>query len=144
LITADVREYTPALGDYREQLEGRSILVKKAAVVPVECVARGYLAGSGWKEYLATQRVCGIKLPPGLRQSEKLPAAIFTPATKEQIGHDVNIDFDQMIRTVGAGLAETLRERTLRLYTQAAEYALSRGVIIADTKFEFGQLPDGR
>ena len=144
LITADVREYPPALREFREQLEGRSMLVKKAKVVPIECVARGYLAGSGWKEYLATQRVCGIKLPPGLKQCEKLPAAIFTPATKEQSGHDVNIDYDRMIRLIGAGLADTLRERTLRLYTEAAEYALSRGVIIADTKFEFGRLPDGR
>ena len=144
LITADVREYPPALHEFREQLEGRSMLVKKAKVVPIECVARGYLAGSGWKEYLATQRVCGIKLPPGLKQCEKLPAAIFTPATKEQSGHDVNIDYDRMIRLIGAGLADTLRERTLRLYTEAAEYALSRGVIIADTKFEFGRLPDGR
>src|SRR5882724_1015047 len=99
------------------------MLVKKAAVVPIECVARGYLAGSGWKEYLQKQRVCGIELPAGLRQCEKLPAAIFTPATKEQSGHDINIDYDRMIQVVGAELAETLRERTLRLYTQAAEYS---------------------
>jgi phosphoribosylaminoimidazole-succinocarboxamide synthase len=144
LISADVLEYPPALREFREQLEGRSMLLKTASVVPIECVARGYLAGSGWKEYLATQRVCGIKLPPGLRQCEKLPTAIFTPATKEQSGHDINIDYDRMIQIVSAGLAEILRERTLRLYTQAAEYALSRGVIIADTKFEFGQLPGGR
>jgi len=144
LISADLREYPAALREYGEQLEGRSMLVKKAAVVPIECVARGYLAGSGWNEYLQAGRVCGIKLPPGLKRCEKLPAPIFTPATKEQTGHDVNIDYDAMIRLLGAGIAEDLRERTLRLYTQAADYAASRGVIIADTKFEFGQLPDGK
>ncbi len=152
LISADILKYPPALRGFKDQIEGRSMLVKKASVVPIECVARGYLAGSGWKEYQQTQttassvepRVCGIKLPPGLQQCEKLPTAIFTPATKEQTGHDENIDYDRMIQIVGAGLAETLRDRTLQLYTQAAEYAASKDVIIADTKFEFGQLPDGR
>src|SRR5207244_6394664 len=107
LITADVRDYPATLHEFRQQLEARSMLVKKASVLPIECVARGYLAGSGWKEYLATGRVCGVKLPPGLRQCEKLPAPIFTPATKEQSGHDVNIDYDRMIQIIGAGLAET-------------------------------------
>src|SRR5437867_6590772 len=144
LITADVREYPPALRDFRDQLEGRSMLVKKASVVPIECVARGYLAGSGWKEYLATGNVCGIKLPAGLRQCEKLPAAIFTPATKAQTGHDENIDYDRMIRIIGSGRGDVLRELKLRLYTEAAEYALSRDVINADTKLEFRQLRDGR
>jgi phosphoribosylaminoimidazole-succinocarboxamide synthase len=107
-------------------------------------VARGYLAGSGWKEYRESQSVCGVKLPPGLRQCEKLPAPIFTPATKEESGHDINISYEQMIERVGAGLADELREKTLRTYAQAAEYASSRGVIIADTKFEFGRMPDGK
>jgi phosphoribosylaminoimidazole-succinocarboxamide synthase len=138
LITADVAEYPPAVREFRDQLEGRSMLVRKAQVIPIECVARGYLAGSGWKEYQQTQTVCGIRLPPGLRQCDKLPAPIFTPATKEESGHDINISFDEAVQRVGLGTADTLRERTLRLYTLAADYAASRGVIIADTKFEFG------
>jgi len=113
-------------------------------VVPIECVARGYLAGSGWKEYLQTQTVCGIKLPAGLVQCDKLPVPIFTPATKEESGHDINISYDETIRRIGAGVADELRERTLRLYTLAADYARTREIIIADTKFEFGTLPDGR
>ena len=144
LLDADVSQFPPALRPFREQLAGRSMWVKKARVVPIECVARGYLAGSGWKDYQQTQHVCGIKLPAGLRQCEKLPAPIFTPATKEQSGHDLNISYDETIARIGVGLADELRERTLRLYTQAAEYAAARGVIIADTKFEFGQLDDGR
>jgi phosphoribosylaminoimidazole-succinocarboxamide synthase len=120
------------------------MLVRKAAVTPIECVARGYLAGSGWKEYQASQTVCGIKLPPGLRQCDKLPEPIFTPATKEESGHDMNIDFAEMSRRVGKNLAEELRRRTLGLYARAAAHALPRGVIIADTKFEFGTLPDGK
>jgi phosphoribosylaminoimidazole-succinocarboxamide synthase len=120
------------------------MLVKKTRVVPIECVARGYLAGSGWKEYQKTAMVCGIRLPEGMQQCEKLPAPIFTPATKEESGHDINISYDEMIARVGAGIADELREKTLRIYTQAADYAASRGVIIADTKFEFGQLSDGK
>ena len=114
------------------------MLVERARVVPIECVARGYLAGSGWKEYQASQTVCGIKLPPGLRQCDKLPVPIFTPATKAESGHDQNINFDEMVARVGLGVADELRERTLRLYVLAADYARLRGVIIADTKFEFG------
>lgn len=144
LIATDVEKYPPALREFADQLRGRSMYVKKSRVVPIECVARGYLAGSGWKEYQKNQQVCGIKLPAGLRQCDKLPAPIFTPATKEESGHDINISYDEMIARVGAGLASDLRERTLRIYTQAAEYAVTRGVIIADTKFEFGQLDDGR
>lgn len=144
LIATRVEDYPSSLQPFADQLRGRSMLVKKAAVVPIECVARGYLAGSGWKEYRQSQSVCGVKLPPGLRQCEKLPVPIFTPATKEQSGHDVNIGYEQMIGLVGAGLADELRERTLRIYARAAEYAAKRGVIIADTKFEFGRLPDGR
>ncbi len=143
LIAADVADYPAALKPFADMLRGRSMLVKKATVIPIECVARGYLAGSGWKEYRDTQRICGIKLPPGLKQCEQLPAPIFTPATKEDSGHDINIDFDEAVNRIGAGLADELRERTLRLYTLAADYARQRGILIADTKFEFGQLPDG-
>jgi phosphoribosylaminoimidazole-succinocarboxamide synthase len=118
--------------------------VKKASVVPIECVARGYLAGSGWKEYQTSRTVCGIKLPQGLKQCDKLPEPIFTPATKEESGHDINIDFAEMSDRVGEKLATDLRRRTLSLYSKAAGHAVSRGVIIADTKFEFGALPDGK
>ncbi len=144
IISVDYKTYPPLLQQYKDQIKRRSMLVKKAQVVPIECVARGYLAGSGWKEYQTSQSVCGVKLPPRLKQCEKLPAPIFTPATKEETGHDINISYEEMIARVGAGLADELREKTLRLYTQAAEYAAQRGVIIADTKFEFGQLPDGK
>lgn len=144
LIATDVNKYPEKLRQYSSQLTGRSMLVKKAKVVPIECVARGYLAGSGWKEYQKTQTVCGIRLPAGLRQCDKLPQAIFTPATKEEEGHDINISYEEMVTRVGRDISATLRDRTLSLYGQAAEYAATRGVIIADTKFEFGQLPDGR
>src|SRR4051794_11820282 len=143
LISTNIDDYPPGLREHRAQIEGRSMLVKKASVIPIECVARGYLAGSGWKEYQQSQTVCGIKLPAGLKQCDKLPAPIFTPATKEESGHDINISYDETIARIGAGAADELRERTLRLYTLAAEYALSRGIIIADTKFEFGTLPNG-
>jgi len=144
LITAEVARYPQELRPYAPQLAGRSMLVKKARVIPIECVARGYLAGSGWKEYRAAQRVCGIALPAGLRQCDRLNEAIFTPATKEESGHDINISYEQTVARVGEPTARLLRERTLALYTQAAEHARRRGVIIADTKFEFGTLPDGR
>jgi phosphoribosylaminoimidazole-succinocarboxamide synthase len=123
--------------------DGRTMLVRKARVVPVECVARGYLAGSGWKEYRQSGAVCGVPLPPGLREADKLPEPIFTPATKAETGHDENISFDRMAAEVGAGLAADLRDRTLAVYRRAAEYAAGRGVIIADTKLEWGQLPSG-
>src|SRR5215213_7845089 len=144
LIASDVSAYPAPLTKYEGQIARRSMLVKKAAVVPIECVARGYLAGSGWKEYQQTQSVCGVRLPPGLRQCDKLPQAIFTPATKEESGHDINVSYEEMVTRVGRDISATLRDRTLSLYGQAAEYAATRGVIIADTKFEFGQLPDGR
>jgi phosphoribosylaminoimidazole-succinocarboxamide synthase len=143
LIAADVAEYPTDLQPFAPQIAGRSMLVRKAEVVPIECVARGYLAGSGWKEYQASQTVCGIRLPPGLRQCDKLPEPIFTPATKEESGHDINISFEEAARRIGRETATTLRDRTLALYTKAADYARERGVIIADTKFEFGRLPDG-
>ena len=144
LIETDAAKYPPQLQPFREQLSGRSMLVKKATVIPIECVARGYLAGSGWKEYRQTMTVCGIQLPPGLRQCDKLPEPIFTPATKEESGHDINVDFKHVAHVIGQDVAETLRDLTLRIYRWAADYAATRGVIIADTKFEFGTLPDGR
>ena len=141
LITADVSQFPLALQPFAEQLRGRSMLVKKTAVVPIECVARGYLAGSGWKEYQQSGTVCGVRLPPGLRQCEKLPEPIFTPATKEETGHDQNIGFDEAAGRVGIATATALRDRTLCLYRTAADYAATRGILIADTKFEFGHLP---
>jgi phosphoribosylaminoimidazole-succinocarboxamide synthase len=144
LLGADASRFPAPLAPYARQIAGRSMLVKKASVVPIECVARGYLAGSGWKEYQQTQSVCGVRLPPGLRQCDKLPQPIFTPATKEESGHDVNISYEEAAARVGGETASVLRDRTLSLYTQAADYAAGRGVIIADTKFEFGRLPDGR
>ena len=143
LIEADVTRFPRPLQPYREQLAGRSMLVRKARVIPIECVARGYLAGSGWKEYQKSRTVCGIALPEGLRQCEKLPEPIFTPATKAESGHDINIRFEEAARQVGDEVAERLRELTLRIYRWAADYAAARGVIIADTKFEFGTLEDG-
>lgn len=126
-----------------EELRGRSVIVKKCEVVPVECVARGYLVGSGLKEYQQSGTVCGIRLPAGLTTASKLPEPIFTPATKEETGHDINISFERMAEIVGEALASQLRDLTLSIYREAAEYALTRGIIIADTKFEFG-LKDGR
>ncbi|MGZ8866799.1 MAG: phosphoribosylaminoimidazolesuccinocarboxamide synthase [Thermoanaerobaculia bacterium] len=120
------------------ELRGRSVIVKRCSVTPIECVARGYLVGSGWNEYKKSGTVCGIELPKGLTIASKLPAPIFTPATKEESGHDVNISFEKMSKIIGGGLAQQLRELTLTLYSEAASYALSRGIIIADTKFEFG------
>jgi len=136
--TANVDEYPAALRQFRSQLEGRSMLVKRAQMVEIECVARGYLAGSGWKEYKAQGTVCGIPLPAGLRESDRLPAPIFTPSTKAQTGHDENISYEAMCSLVGAELGARLRDITLRIYSRAAAYAETRGVIIADTKFEFG------
>lgn len=127
-----------------EALAGRLCVVRKARVVPIECVVRGYLAGSGWKEYCAAGNVCGLPLPPGLREASRLPQPIFTPATKEEEGHDENISFERMSEFIGQSLAEDLRERTLSLYNKAASHALARGIILADTKLEWGIMPDGR
>lgn len=124
-------------------LEGRTMLVRKARVVPFECVARGYLAGSGWKEYRASGSVCGVPLPQGLREADRLPQTIFTPATKAESGHDENVPFDTMAVGIGVELAEELRRRTIEIYDQAAIHARSRGIILADTKLEWGLLPDG-
>jgi len=126
----------------RESLVGRSMVVKKTQVVPIECVVRGYLSGSGWKEYKKSQSVCGIKLPAGLRESDRLEQPIFTPATKEESGHDINISFEQMCDIVGKDISERLRTLSLEIYRRGAEYARPKGIIIADTKFEFGKLGD--
>jgi phosphoribosylaminoimidazole-succinocarboxamide synthase len=131
------------LQPYANQLARRSMIVKKAEPLPIECVVRGYLAGSGWKEYRERQTVCGIKLPPGLTESAELPEPIFTPATKAETGHDLNISFEEAAKMVGTDTANQVRAVSLKIYSWAREYARKRGIIIADTKFEFGQL-DGR
>ncbi len=138
LVTPDVAAYPAALQEFDDELRGRSMLVKRAKMVPVECVARGYLSGSGWKDYQQTGAVCGIALPPGLRESERLPEPIFTPAAKNHTGHDENIGFDAVVASVGAETAETLRHLTLSIYAAASAYAETKGLILADTKFEFG------
>ena len=138
LITADVRVYPSVLHPYIDQLEGRSMLVRKVKIVPIECIVRGYLAGSGWKEYQQSGTVCGIALPAGLRESDKLPAPIFTPSTKAESGHDINITMNQAVSVAGEWLANQLQDASIKLYQAASDYARSRGIIIADTKFEFG------
>ncbi len=143
LLATELEDF-PAPYRTHTELEGRSVLVRRLDGIPIECVARGYLAGSGWKEYQATGEVCGIRLPAGLRESERLPEPIFTPATKATEGHDENISFDRTVELVGGETAEALRELTLRLYREAGEYASRRGILIADTKFEFGRATDGR
>jgi phosphoribosylaminoimidazole-succinocarboxamide synthase len=137
-LTADVDAYPPPLPAYRDQLEGRSMLVERAQMVEIECVARGYLAGSGWKEYRSQGTVCGIPLPAGMKESDRLPQPIFTPSTKATTGHDENISFETMCSLIGTDLSQRLSDLTLEIYSRAAAYAESRGVIIADTKFEFG------
>jgi len=143
LITANVNEYPGPLKAHSNALAGRSMLVVKADMFSVECVARGYLSGSGWKEYQKNGTVCGIKLPGGLKESDKLPEPIFTPATKAVSGHDENISFEEMVKLVGRENGEKLRDLTLRIYKKAADYAATRGIIIADTKFEFGNTAKG-
>ncbi len=131
--------------DFRnEELDGRFMLCRKTKVVPIECIVRGYIAGSGWKEYQKNQGICGILLPPGLKQCDKLPEPIFTPSTKAEVGHDENISLKQAADLVGREVAEQIRKRSIALYVAAAEYALTRGVIIADTKFEWGMDPAGQ
>jgi phosphoribosylaminoimidazole-succinocarboxamide synthase len=143
LVSTDLGDLPPAFR--QEALRGRTMLVKKTTVVPIECVARGYLAGSGWKEYRTSRAVCGVALPAGLREASPLPGGpIFTPATKEEGGrHDENISFEKMAALVGAGVAEELRDRTLDVYRRAAAHAEGRGIILADTKLEWGRLPSG-
>jgi phosphoribosylaminoimidazole-succinocarboxamide synthase len=143
LVTADLSRYPAEIQQYAGQLRGRSMLVQRAEMFPVECVVRGYLSGSGWKEYTATGSVCGIKLPAGLRESEELPEPIFTPATKATTGHDENISFEAMTRLVDPEDARQLRDVSLAIYRQAAAYARQKGIIIADTKLEFGRTAAG-
>lgn len=143
LITTDIDKMPAAVKENAEELRGRSMLVKKTKVFPVECVVRGYLAGSGWKDYQRTGEVCGHKLPAGLKESDKLPHPIFTPATKAETGHDENISETEMADIIGAEAAAALSALSLKIYQEAGEYALSRGIIIADTKFEFGQDENG-
>jgi len=138
LITADPAQFPSSCEPYLDQLDGRSMLVKRAEMFPVECVVRGYISGSGWKDYQQTGSVCGIQLPAGLRESDKLPEPIFTPAAKNNVGHDENISFQKMVDTLGQTTAEDLRSLTLNIYEKASRHAASKGLILADTKFEFG------
>jgi phosphoribosylaminoimidazole-succinocarboxamide synthase len=143
LLSMRAEAYPDGLDRHADILEGRSMLVRKTNPVPVECVARGYLSGSGWKEYQSSQSVCGVALPAGLRESDRLPTPIFTPATKAESGHDINISEAEAGRLVGSDLIRRLRELTLALYEHGAAHAESRGIILADTKFEFGLMPNG-
>jgi len=143
LLTTDLADMPAAFAARADELRGRTMLVRKAEVVPIECVVRGYLAGSGWKEYRQHGTVCGLPLPPGLRESEPLPELIFTPATKEETGHDINIAFEQMAALTGLAVAEELRRRSVDVYRRAAAYARQRGILIADTKFEWGKVAGG-
>jgi len=142
MLTCDVTQMNLPEGIDCEPLAGRSMLVRKTEVVPIECVVRGYLSGSGWKEYQESESVCGIDLPSGLTESAQLSTPIFTPATKEETGHDINISFERMVEIVGADVAEELRRRSIDIYQRGADYARQRGIIIADTKFEWGVVDD--
>ncbi len=142
IVASCVDDYPEELHKFRDQLEGRSMLVHKARMAQVECVARGYLSGSGWKDYKATGTLCGIELPAGLKESDRLPEPIFTPSTKASVGHDENISYEGAVATVGAETAARLKELTLKVYSKAADYALTKGIILADTKFEFGYVGD--
>lgn len=138
LLSADVKDLPDSLASFREILRDRMMIVKKTKKIDIECVVRGYLAGSGWKEYQETNSICGVKLPAGLKESERLPSPIFTPATKEETGHDENIDQKELEKRIDKALAERLKKISLALYEKASAYALKKGIIIADTKFEFG------
>lgn len=143
IITSNVLEYPNACKPYADILEGRSMLVKKAVPLAIECVVRGYISGSGWKSYKKSETVCGIKLPSGLLESDQLPEPLFTPSTKAELGeHDENIDFDEAARIVGRSIAEKVRDLSLAIYKRGAEFAAEKGIIIADTKFEFGLVND--
>lgn len=143
LITTQTEQINnEIIAQHKDILQGRSMLVKKVNVIPVECVVRGYLAGSGWKEYQSTQSICGIRLPSGLKESDKLPEPIFTPATKATTEHDENISFTKVVNMIGKNLAEELKEKSMKVYLKAGEYARSRGIIICDTKFEWGITKD--
>lgn len=143
VITGDVSEYPRQCRPYADELRGRSMVVKKTEPLPIECVVRGYISGSGWNSYQESRQICGIDLPPGLRESEQLPEPLFTPSTKEEVGvHDINIDFEETARRIGRPLAEKVRDLSLAIYGKGARLALEKGIIIADTKFEFGLLGD--
>jgi phosphoribosylaminoimidazole-succinocarboxamide synthase len=142
ILAIEVKDMPRKLYRYRDMLEGRSLLVKKAKVVPVECIVRGYLSGSGWKSYQKDGAVCGIRLPAGMQESSKIEQPIFTPSTKAEAGHDVNISFDEMKKTVGEDTAKNLQDLTLRIYGRARDFAEKKGIIIADTKMEFGIFDD--
>lgn len=144
LISSDVNEFPEELAECKEAFRGRTMLVQKAKPMPVECVVRGYLSGSGWAEYQKDQTVCGIKLPEGLKESDKLEEPIFTPATKEDSGHDMNVSFEYVVNELGQELSTKLKDTSIAIYKKASEYAASKGIIIADTKFEFGLLEDGK
>jgi len=143
IVATDVEDFPAECEPYADRLRGRSVLVRRTSPLPVECVARGYVSGSGWSEYSASGRICGIQLPPGLLESDRIPQPIFTPATKAEEGHDENISFEQAAEIAGAEEMESARAHTLKIYTRAAEIALDKGIIIADTKMEFGTA-DGR
>ena len=143
LVTADVDRYPESVRNYSDQLRGRSMMVLRADMIPVECVVRGYLSGSAWKEYKTGGSVCGIRLPSGLKESDRLPEPIFTPAIKATTGHDENIPFEKMAEIAGADVSVELQTLSLRIYSAAAEYAREQGILIADTKFEFGRTPKG-
>jgi len=143
LVTADVNRYPESVRRYADQLRGRSMMVLRADMIPVECVVRGYISGSAWKEYQASGSVCGIRLPPGLKESDRLPEPVFTPAIKATTGHDENISFERMIEIAGPEVSTELRALSLKIYTAAADYAREKGILIADTKFEFGRTPQG-
>lgn len=143
VVTTGVSEYPLGLSKFKEELQGRSMLVRKAKMIEAECIVRGYLEGSGLKDYKETGTISGIKLPQGLKQADKLPQPIFTPSTKAKEGHDMNVSFEYVKETIGEELASELKEKSIAIYNKASEYALSKGIIIADTKFEFGLL-DGK
>lgn len=141
-ITADIEKYPEGLKKYKKELAGRSMLVLKTEPLPVECIVRGYISGSAWKEYKKNQSVCGIKLPAGILESDKLPETLFTPSTKADAGHDINISREDMEKLIGRETAKEIARASIEVYRKASEYALSKGIIIADTKFEFGKLGD--
>jgi phosphoribosylaminoimidazole-succinocarboxamide synthase len=139
VISSNINEFPSECRKYSKELDGRSMIVKKAAPLPIECVVRGYLSGSGWSSYQESGEVCGIKLPKGLKESDKLSEPLFTPSTKEEVGtHDINIDFDETVKRIGRGLAERVKDLSLQIYIKGSELAAKKGIIIADTKFEFG------
>jgi phosphoribosylaminoimidazole-succinocarboxamide synthase len=143
LLATDVKAMPKPFAEQADVLQGRTVLVRKAEVVPIECIVRGYIAGSGWKEYRKSGTVCGMKVGPGLAECQQLPEAIFTPSTKAESGHDENISFEVMVKTTGDQLAQELRRRSLDIYQRGADYARSKGIVLADTKFEFGRLANG-